>query len=144
MALPRFALHHGEMLRQALTTPIARFALLGACVLALGAARVATRDNAVTYRLSLSAPEEPNAIYLTRWHVGTVNATFDDGRLAPITYRTRAHVYDGCYWQGTETLVPINDKQFAYDYSEQILSCEPGSEPLRKTPRQGVVTVEKL
>ena len=131
-------------MQQALTTPVGRIALLGAIVLALGAARVSTRDHSVTFKLALSAPEEPNAIYLTRWHLGEVTATFDDGALQPITYRTRAHVYDGCYWQGTETLVPINKTQFAYDYSEQILSCEPDSVPLRKTPRQGVVTIEKL
>lgn len=131
-------------MQQALTTPVGRVALLGAMLLALGAARVATRDHVVTYRLSLSAPEEPNAIYLTRWHLGSVTATFDDGKLEPITYRTRAHVYDGCYWQGTETLVPISPTQFAYEYSEQILSCEPDAQPLRKTPRTGIVSVERL
>jgi len=117
---------------------------VGAILLAMGAAKVATRDHSATYRLSLSAPVEPNAIYLTRWHLGSVQATFNDGTLQPITYRTRAHVYDGCYWQGTETLVPINATQFAYDYSEQVLSCEADSVPLRKTPRTGIVTVEKL
>lgn len=119
-------------------------ALIGAVALSLGAVRVATRDHAVTYKLALSAPEEPNAIYLTRWHLGQVTATFDNGTLEPLTYRTRAHVYDGCYWQGTETLRPLNDTEFAYEYSEQILSCEPDAVPLRKTPRKGIVTVEKL
>ena len=128
----------------AMTTPVGKLALVGAALLALGAYKAATHDPSVTYRLSLSAPVEPNAIYLTRWELGSVTATFDGGKLEPITFRTRAHVYDGCFWQGTETLVPINDTHFAYDYSEQILSCEPGSEPLRKTPRKGIVTVEKL
>jgi hypothetical protein len=131
-------------MQQALTTPIGRIALIGAALLALGAARVATRDHAVTYRLTLHAPEEPNAIYLTSWHRGPVTQTFDDGKLHPITFRTRAHVYDGCYWQGTETLVPINEGELAYDYTEQILSCEADAKPLRKTPRRGIVTVEKL
>jgi len=131
-------------MQQAMTTPVGKLALVGAALLALGAYKAATHDPAVTYRLSLSAPEEPNAIYLTRWDAGSVTATFDGGALEPITFRTRAHVYDGCHWQGTETLVPISETQFAYDYSEQILSCEPDAVPLRKTPRQGVVTVEKL
>src|SRR4051812_11347634 len=132
------------MQQQALTTAVGKFALLGAAVLALGIGRAATRDHSVTYRLALSAPEEPNAIYLTRWHLGDVTATFNDGKLEPITYKTRAHVYDGCYWQATETLVPINATQFAYDYNEQILSCDADAVPLRKTPRQGLVTIEKL
>lgn len=127
-----------------MTTPVGKLALVGAALLALGAYKAATHDPSVTYRLSLSAPVEPNAIYLTRWELGTVTATFEDGALEPITFKTRAHVYDGCYWQGTETLVPINATQFAYDYSEQILSCEPDAVPLRKTPRQGVVTAESL
>ncbi len=131
-------------MQQAVTTPVGRMLLFGAIALALGAVRVSTRDDAVTYKLSLSAPEEPNAFYLTRWHTGKVTATFDDGSLTPITYRTRAHVYDGCYWQGTETLVPISKTQFAYEYSEQILSCDADAVPLRKTPRKGLVTVEKI
>lgn len=127
--------------QQAMTTAVGKLALVGVALLGLGAYKTATREHAVTYRLALSAPEEPNAIYLTRWHLGTVTASFDDGKLEPITFKTRAHVYDGCYWQGTETLVPINDAEFAYDYSEQILSCETDAVPLRKTPRQGIVTV---
>jgi hypothetical protein len=130
--------------QQAMTTPVGKLALVGAALLALGTYKAVTHSPSATYRLSLSAPVEPNAIYLTRWELGSVTATFDDGTLEPITFKTRAHVYDGCYWQGTETLVPINDTQFAYDYSEQILSCEPDAVPLRKTPRRGVVTAEQL
>lgn len=127
-----------------MTTPVGKLALVGAALLALGAYKAATHNPSVTYRLSLSAPEEPNAIYLTRWEVGSVTATFDEGTLEPITFKTRAHVYDGCYWQGTETLVPISDTEFAYDYSEQILSCDADAVPLRKTPRQGIVTAYKV
>ena len=130
--------------QQAMTTPVGKLALVGVALLGLGVYKAAAHDPSVTYRLSLSAPVEPNAIYLTRWEHGSVTATFDGGTLEPITFRTRAHVYDGCFWQGTETLVPVSETQFAYDYSEQILSCEPDSVPLRKTPRQGIVTVEKL
>lgn len=133
-------------MQQALTTPVGRIALFAAAVLAMGAAKVATRDHAATYRLHLDAPVKPSAIYMTRWHLGEVTATFDDGELQPITFRTRAHVYDGCFWQGTETLTPINDTQFHYDYSEQRLSCDPDADLnlMMKTPRQGIVTIEKL
>ncbi len=133
-------------MQQALTTPVGRIALLAAAVLAMGAARVATHDHSATYRLHLDAPVKPTAIYMTRWHLGEVIATFDDGELAPITYRTRAHVYDGCLWQGTETLTPISKTQFHYDYSEQRLSCDADADLnlMMKTPRQGIVTVEAL
>ncbi len=130
-------------MQQAVTTPVGRMVLFGAIALALGAVRV-TRDHAATYQLALAAPEEADAFYLTRWQMGNVTVTFDDGALQPITYRTRAHVYDGCYWQGTETLLPISRTQFAYEYSEQILSCDQDAVPLRKTPRKGIVTASKI
>lgn len=130
------------MLPIASTTPVGRFALPAALVLSLGAAQLATRPHheRVSYRLELSAPVEEHAIYLTRWYFGDVTVSFDDGKLEPVQFRQRAHVYDGCYWQGTETLVPITPTQFRYDYSEQLLSCEPDAVPLRKTPRSGIVT----
>lgn len=133
-------------MQQALTTPVGRVALLAAAVLAMGAARVATTDHAVTYRLHLDAPVRADAIYMSRWLVGDVIATFDDGELAPITYRQHAHIYDGCTWEGTETLTPISETQFHYDYSERRLSCDPDADLtlIVKTPRQGIVTIEKL
>ncbi len=138
-------MHSGEM-QQALTTPVGRVALLAAAVLAMGAVRATTKDHAVTYRLHLDAPVRPDAIYLTRWHLGEVRATFDDGELAPISFRTTAHIYDGCTWEGTETLTPMSATQFHYDYSERRVSCDPGADLnlMVKTPRQGIVTIEKL
>ncbi len=120
--------------------------MLAAAVLAMGAARVATKDHAATYRLHLDAPVRADAIYLSRWHMGAVVATFDDGELAPTTFRQRAHIYDGCTWEGTETLTPISETQFHYDYSERRVSCDPDADLtlMVKTPRQGIVTVEKL
>lgn len=138
-------MHSGEM-QQALTTPFGRVALLAAAVLAMGAARVATRDHAATYRLHLDAPVRPDAIYMTRWILGDVTASFDDGEIAPLTFQTRAHVYDGCTWEGTETLTPISATQFHYSYTERRLSCEPDADLnlFMKTPRQGIVTAHEL
>jgi len=130
-------------MQQALTAPIFRSVVLGGLVLSLGAVHVGTTSsNSVTRRLVLHAVEEPNAIYLSAWDEGDVKVTFDAAELHPLTFEMRASVYDGCRWLGTETLVPIDDRSYAYDYSETILSCNKGAVPLRKTPRTGIVTVE--
>ncbi len=127
---------------QVLTTPALKSLLLGGIVLGMGALYANTSCDRVTHRLALHAIEEPNSFYLSAWRDGDVNVAFDSSELRSITFTVRASVYDGCEWLGTETLVPIDDKTFAYDYSETILSCEPGATPLRKTPRTGLVTIE--
>jgi hypothetical protein len=53
----------------------------------------------------------------------------------------RAKVY-GCRLIATETLTPIDEQTFAYTYSEQVHSCDKGA-AIRKTPRTGIVTVER-
>lgn len=128
---------------QALTTPVWRSVVVGMLLLGVTVtAAVATRDRSVTRRLRLHAVDEPNAIYLTMFRDGDLSVRFPDADLRTLTFHVRASVYDGCRWLGTETLVPIDDRTFAYDYAETILGCEPGAQPLRKTPRQGLVTVE--
>ena len=67
---------------------------------------------------------------------------FGGDSINPVTFKTRAQVYDGCRWLGVETLIPRDERSFDYDYSEYILSCEPGATPARKTPRKGLVTIE--
>jgi hypothetical protein len=126
---------------QALTTPALKSVLLGGIVLGMGLF-AGHRDHAVTHRLALHAVDEPNSFYLTAWRDGDVKVQFDTAELREITFKVRASVYDGCEWLGTETLVPIDSRTFAYDYRETILSCEPGATPLRKTPRTGTVTVD--
>jgi hypothetical protein len=44
---------------------------------------------------------------------------------------------------GTEKLTPIGARAYAYSYAETILSCRPNANPFRKTPRTGIVTVER-
>jgi hypothetical protein len=58
-----------------------------------------------------------------------------------MTFEIRASVSDGCRWLGVETLEPIDDKTYAYDYSEYILECDEGATPFLKTPRTGIVDV---
>ena len=92
------------------------------------------------HRLALDAPVRPNAFYLTAWADGDVSLAFD-GSPEPVTIKTRALMDDGCRWLATETLTPADATHYAYSYTEEILSCEPGATPYVETPRTGVVTI---
>ena len=142
MALRDQSSKNGEM-QQALTTPLLKSVVLGTLLLSAGAIYAASTDHSVTHRLVLHTIEEPGAIYLSEWKVRDVKATFDDGELRPITFHMTADMFDGCRWRATETLIPIDDKTFSYDYSETILGCAEGAVPMIKTPRTGTVTIEE-
>lgn len=110
----------------------------------LGALLTQDTDHSVTRRLALHTETLPNTIYLTAWRTGDVMFTFPDSQLHAITFYNRAKLADNCQWLGTETLTPIDAKTFYYDYSETLLECDPGASPgYYKTPRTGLVTVEK-
>jgi len=128
-------------MQQALATPLFRSCVLGLVLLSLGATAAALHEDPVSRRLSLFAPEDPEAVYISAWRNGDIAVTFEDERLVPITFKTRASVTDGCRWLGIEKIVPIDSRTFAYDYSEVILDCDPGAKPARKTPRTGYVLV---
>ena len=115
--------------------------MLGGLVLGLAAFAGRYAAHPVTHHLVLSAPVEANAIYLTAFDNDEVLATFESSELTPFTFEVHAAMPDGCRWLGVETLVPIDDHRFAYDYRETILGCEDGATPFRKTPRTGIVTV---
>ncbi len=126
----------------ALTTPVFKSIALAGLVLGLGVAAKSLAPEPATHRLRLHAVDQPNAIYLTVFRRGDIRVRFDGGELHPITFKVRASVSDGCRWLGIERLVPRDERSFYYDYSERILSCEPGATPFVKTPRKGLVTVE--
>ncbi len=130
---------------QALTAPTFRsIAIAGLALVGAGTTHhvLSHHSPTTTHRLTLHAINEPNAFYLSVFRDGRdVRVTMDEGELRPITFEIRASVYDGCRWLGTETLEPIDEHTFAYDYSETVLDCDPGAMPLRKTPRKGIVTV---
>ncbi|MDQ3364755.1 MAG: hypothetical protein M3680_04930 [Myxococcota bacterium] len=128
---------------QALTTPVMKSVVVGGVLLGLGVFGALRSDgscDSVTRRLVLHAAEEPRSIYLTAWRGGDLLVTMDGEELRPITINIRAKVY-GCRVIGTETLTPIDERTYHYDYSETVLSCDPGS-AIRTTPRTGRVTVE--
>lgn len=110
--------------------------------LLLAALAFAPRSHEVTHRLALHAPVQPHAFYLSAFIDGDVTLTFPDDELVPVTFRMRAEMTDGCRWEGLEKLTPLDEHTFAYDYSETILSCEPGADPALKTPRSGLVSVD--
>jgi hypothetical protein len=129
----------------ALTSPTFRsIALAGLVLGGAGAAHLRMHHHTTaSHRLTLHAVDQPNAFYLSVFRDGRdVRVNLDNEELRPITFEIRASVYDGCRWLGTETLDPIDDHTFAYDYSETILDCDAGAVPLRKTPRKGLVTVD--
>jgi hypothetical protein len=137
------------MIRQALVAlgpkSVATGVLVGGAALALGALflprAVASSSPAGMYRLVLHAPEEAGAFYLSAWGEGDVFVARSDDK--SITFVRRGDEHDGCSWQGTERLTRMSAGVYAYDYSETILSCRPDAMPFRKTPRTGIVTVEK-
>lgn len=126
----------------AVSAPLFKTIALGGLLLGTGVvAKVTTNECCSTKRLVLHAPAEANAIYLSAWDQGDVRLRIT-GPLHPITFEVRASVSDGCRWLGIERLEPIDERTYAYDYSEYILECDEGARPARKTPRKGIVTVE--
>lgn len=136
------------MMRQALVAlgpkSVLTGVLVGGAALALGALFVphATASSGPgMYRLVLHAPEEPGAFYVSAWAEGDVFVARSDAKT--LTFVRRGDEHDGCTWQGTERLTRLAGQLYAYDYSETILSCRPDASPYRKTPRTGIVTIEK-
>jgi hypothetical protein len=121
--------------------------LVGGAALALGAlfmphAVAAPTEASGMYRLVLHAPEDraPH-FYVSVWSEGDVFVKSNDAK--NITFVRRGDEHDGCSWQGTERLTRLSDGAYAYNYSETILSCRPDARPFVKTPRTGIVTVER-
>jgi hypothetical protein len=138
------------MMRQAVTAlgpkTVLAGVLVGSAALALGALfipRAVAGQAPGMYRLVLHTTEEPGAFYLSAWTEGEVLSGHDASDGKSVTYTRRGDEHDGCSWLGTEKLTPINNHVYAYSYGETILACQPGAEPFRKTPRTGIVTLEK-
>jgi hypothetical protein len=123
---------------------VAAGVLVGGAALALGALFLprAVASTPGMYRLVLHAPEESRAhFYVSAWADGDVFVTNADAK--SLTFVRRGDEHDGCTWQGTERLTRLSTGVYAYDYKETILSCHPDANPFDKTPRSGIVTVER-
>ena|SRR6185436_11569463 len=129
-------------MRQALVSPVFRSIAIASVLLALAVTGLAANSQH-TRRLVLHAVERPGELYISAWSDGPIAVPFSGKELIPLTYKTRAYVTDGCRWLGTETLIPMSDGRYFYDYSETLLGCRPGATPCVKTPRTGIVTIEE-
>lgn len=136
------------MMRQALVAlaprTLLRVALVGGAALALGALLWPRgADDAGLYRMVLHAPELPDAFYVSAWaDGGPVLVAHDGSDHRAIVFTRRGDEHDGCSWLGTERLVPLAPRVYHYTYRETILACTPDARPFRKTPREGIVTLE--
>jgi hypothetical protein len=137
------------MIRQALVAigprTLLPLTLVGGAALAAGAffwPHAAATPS--VYRLVLHAPAMPGAFYVSAWNDGAVVSSHDAGDHQPVVYTRRGQEHDGCMWQGIERLTPIGPHAYRYSYQETILACRPDATPFVKTPRMGIVTVEKL
>lgn len=134
------------MIRQALVAlgprTVLPVLLLGSAALALGP-HLAAKAPTTMYRLVLHAPAEPDAFYLSAWAEGEVLQAHDGSDHRAIVFTRRAEEHDGCSWLGVERLVPLSAHLYQYSYRETVLACRPDAVPFCKTPREGLVTVEK-
>lgn len=96
------------------------------------------------YRLTLHAPRAAGAYYVSAWNDGDVIAVHQplDGKR--LVYTRHGQEHDGCTWLGTEWLTPIAPTAYEYSYEEHPIRCQPGARLFTRTPRQGIVLVEKL
>lgn len=124
---------------QALLAPVLKSIVLGGIGIGVALGFHHGGDGRVTHRLRLHAIVEPNAIYLTEFDQGDIKLDYVKDKTLTFSNET---TYYGCHWLGMETLIPVNDREFAYVYDEVVMSCEPGATATRKTPRTGTVTVE--
>jgi len=110
--------------------------------LLLAAESERTRDPEIRrFHLKLHAPEQ-GGIYFTAWANGDVVADRDasDGQI--VVYRRRYVWYDGCTWEASETLKPLERDRYDYKYREVPIECPKGKAPSGgTTPRDGYVTV---
>jgi hypothetical protein len=128
-------------MQQAITAPVLGSIALGGLLLGWSALQDTHEPACVTRQLVLHAEERPDAIYLSAFRDNVLTIGMTEGSLPALRFEVRARIFDGCEWLGIETLEPLDSTTYAYDYSEVVLSCEPGAVPTRKTPRTGYVTV---
>jgi len=135
----------------ALTAPLGKaIAVGGLAVLALAVAR--PHDETNGRRLVLHAQARPTAHYITRFEHNELR-TRDSGALTTLVFKNHGSVAAGCtpivegpacHWLATERLEPIDERTYAYSYTEELLGCDEGvSQDCIDTPRTGYVTVER-
>jgi hypothetical protein len=127
----------------AVTTPLFFSVVLGGLLggATLAATQLQTSDALSSKRLVLHAVDRPNSVYLSAFRDGDLHVELDGDHLSPLTFKTRAAVFDGCRWLGVESLTPLDHRSYSYRYDEYVLECDCGATPTAKTPRTGLVVV---
>jgi hypothetical protein len=115
-------------------------------LLLAGAAFIVERRPAPSgWALVLDAPREAQCYYGSQWNDGPVQITEAQARgHASIVFEHEFPFEDGCTWRSVETLRPIADARYSYQYEERVVSCTEGSRPADPCPLTGVVTVEPV
>jgi hypothetical protein len=126
------------------TRSLGPLALFGGAALWLGVWLWPTAGGAAMYRLVLHAPEQDGACYVSAWSDGDVFASIDPRHAQRLEFRRHGLQHDGCSWTGVETLEPLTPGAYHYLYREIIDSCDPDAVPYDKTPRVGLVTLERV
>ncbi len=124
------------------TRPMARVGgvlVLGGALLAAMFGPSAPATGSQSYRLVLETESDPACVYGSAWNDGDVVLSHDasDGKVVTMTSR---YDYVGCTWEATEVLTP-EGAGYAYEYTEHLVSCEPGAQEEVACPRRGHVTV---
>jgi hypothetical protein len=95
------------------------------------------------FHLKLHAPDH-GGIYFSAWtdHKDVVTDK-DASDNQTVTYRRWYIWLDGCVWEATETLTPVDPTHYQYKYREAPQSCPDGANAATgaTTPRDGDVTV---
>jgi hypothetical protein len=104
------------------------------------AATVVDGAAVAAYRLRLDTTSNPVCYYDSAWNDGDVYLSHDAGDGRTVTLTSRYDFRDGCTWEATETLTP-RGRDYAYAYSERLISCRPGKRHGRACARHGTVSV---
>jgi hypothetical protein len=95
------------------------------------------------FHLKLQAPRQ-GGIYFSAWADDKdVVADKDASDHQTVTYHRNYIWLDGCVWEATETLTPVDATHYQYQYREAPQSCPDGATAAigATTPRDGTVTV---
>jgi hypothetical protein len=115
-------------------------------LLLAGAAYIVERSPAQSgWALVLDAPREAVCYYGSQWNDGPVRVSEAQAhRPTPIVFAHEFPFEDGCTWRSVETLQPIGEGRYSYQYEEHVVSCAAGATPAATCPLTGVVTVEPV
>jgi hypothetical protein len=113
--------------------PFARLAFAGTFLLATAGALIgmqprtapAATAHASVYQLVLRPDRGayPREYFGSQWNDSPVIVNHDASDKSKVEFVRRWPMFDGCWWESTETLEPVSDTQYHYTYSDHQVSC---------------------